>query len=353
MQIRPYGLLCYDHIEWYGPRRKSTVHHSGKPLIPVKPYSGALTDASRKRLRRAIQLITAIAKPKTAVNHKTGKEFKFKLNFITLTLPAPQGEISDKEIKSKVLDVWLKAAKRRFKLNSYIWRAERQQNRNLHFHLITDCYIPYDQLRDTWNNRLEALNFITAFERKQGHRHPNSTDVHAIKNVRNLSAYFSKYMSKDARTAEDAQGRPPWNPIPVKLKTNRSSQKFHRILTDEESKIEGKVWDCSTNLKTKNNCGFVIDTPERELLSKVTQDSDVKVRSTDQCMIVFLNAKQFARYVTGRHREKYEAWLESIRRVPEDSDASPPGTGPPTGQHSPGLAGKAPAPDRSHPAAPF
>lgn len=243
-------------------------------------YDGLLNLYSIKRLKRAIDLIIAISKEKEAINFKDGKPFKFKLNFVTLTLPARQGSISDKEIKRECLDVWFKSAKRIFKLNNYVWRAERQKNGNLHFHIISDCYMPFDQLRDSWNQRLERLGFITAFEKIHGHRHPNSTDVHSIKKVRDLSAYMVKYMCK--------------------LKKN-------------EQKIDGKVWDCSKNLKRKDSVEFLIDSTTSDMITAAIEKYNCRFKKTDNCTLVFMDEKQFNQVITGIHKKAYDEWLNSIR----------------------------------------
>lgn len=318
LQIRPYGLLAYDRIEYTGPKRRKEFNNPIKNLKGKEAYTGLLTPGSKKRLKRAIQLIVAIAKPKTAMNFKTNKEFKFKLNFITLTLPCRQGSISDKEIKKKVLDVWLKAARRRFGLQSYIWRAERQGNGNLHFHIITDTYIPYDQLRDTWNDRLNALGFIDEFEKKHGHRHPNSTDVHAIKNVKNLAGYFAKYFTKGEKCYEDKFAPPPKKGKGVPRFKVCASLKFKRILTREEAKINGRLWDCSTNLKTKANCETLIEGSAEAVLQLAQADPDVRKLNTDQCLICFFSPKQFAFFIKGDLLEKYLAWLNTIRKIPQN-----------------------------------
>lgn len=313
LQIKPYGLMVYDRVENHGPAFRH-IEHSESTLVPEKPaYAGLMTPGARKRLKRAIQLIVATALPKTAMNFKLNKEFRFKLNFITLTLPCKQGTHTDKEIKAKVLDVWIKAAKRRFKLGSYIWRAERQKNGNLHFHLVTDCYIPYDQLRDTWNDRLNALGYIDEFEKKHGHRHPNSTDVHAIKKVRNLAAYFSKYMAKGERTAEELY-RVPWaRQIWHEKLLVAPGVKYKRVATREESRIDGKLWDCSVNLKQKQNCEMLLEGQQLEVFSRANEDPEVRQVSTDHCLILFFSPQQFRHYIRGPMLAQYKAWLASIR----------------------------------------
>lgn len=314
MQIRPYGLLAYDRIEFLTGPRYRPDDSPLKNFKSKKAYEGILSPGARKRLRRAIQLICAIAEPKTAMNFKLNKEFKFKLNFVTLTLPAPQMAISDKAIKSKILDPWIKKARRRFNIRSYIWRAERQGNGNLHFHIVTDTYIPYDQLRDTWNDNLEALGFITAFEKKWGHRHPNSTDVHAIHKVKNLSAYFSKYMAKGVKCYEDYFAAAPRKGKGVpKFMTNKSL-KFKRVLTRAEAIIDGKLWDCSTNLKQKGNCELLIEGDAEAVLHIAQADPEVKQVRTDQCLILFFSPRQFAFYIKGPMLARYLEWLETFKK---------------------------------------
>lgn len=249
-------------------------------MFARQAYDGLLNFSSIKRLKRAIDLIIAISVEKEAIDFKTGKPFKFKLNFITLTLPSPQGTRTDKQIKKECLDVWFKSAKRVFKLNNYVWRAERQKNGNLHFHLITDCYIKYDELRDSWNQRLERLNFISEFEKVHGHRHPNSTDVHSIKKVRDLAAYMVKYMCK--------------------MKKN-------------EQKIEGKIWDCSVNLKRKDSVEFIIDSDTADLINNAIEKHHCRIKVTDQCTLIFIDEAKFSQVITGLHKQRYDEWLNSVR----------------------------------------
>lgn len=280
LQLRPGMLLAYDRIEW--PRRVK-LPGQDSPLSNFskkKAYDGKLTECAKKRLKRAITLITAIAQPKTATVFKTGREFKFKLNFITLTLPAMQGEITDKQIIRDGLRLWLMKMKDTEKLKSYVWRAERQKNGNLHFHIITDTYIQYDRIRDSWNQTLNRFGFIDKFYDKYGHRHPNSTDVHAIKNVKNLAGYFIKYMTKGA---------------------------------DSPDVINGKVWDCSANLKQKHNCELLIEQEEAKLIKQIDARPEIQRKDLERCTCWFLTYAQLKQLASPRHLQKYDEWLNSIR----------------------------------------
>lgn len=325
VQIRPYGLLAYDRVEW--PTRKIHEHRADKFVSETGKgqYEGALTPGAKKRLKRAIQTITAIAEPKVAFNPATGKDFNFTLNFITLTLPGPQRNITDREIKKQCLEPFLLQARRWFKLHSYIWRAERQKNGSIHFHLVTDTFIPYDQLRDLWNLKCNNLGFIDRFEQKYGHRHPNSTDVHAIKKVRNLSAYFSKYMAKDAETAEQRMRIPFARQIWHEKLIMAKGVKYKRILTRKESLIEGKVWDCSQNLKMPGNPELILEGEQLQLFQKAVEDMPDQVRTTDQCTIVFIDRSSWRKYIRGPLLAAWQEWCAERKKfsVPVESNHDP------------------------------
>lgn len=277
MQVRPWGLIAYDRIEWHGPKKNNT----GKgPKSKVESYTGKLTPYAKKRLKRSINLMVASAKEKEATNFKTGKLFKFKVNFVTLTLPAPQGSVTDKEIKKEVLDIFIKRLRRKLGLNNYVWRAEKQKNGNLHFHMITDTYLHYEKLRNDWNACLNKLGFIDKFEAKHGHRNPNSTDIHAVWKVKNLTQYFVKYMSKDS---------------------------------PKEDVIEGKLWDCSQALKTKENCEMMLDDTELEQWTKAYQDKENEVKDDKNYSLIFLTQKKFDEYVTGVIRDRWQKYLARLR----------------------------------------
>lgn len=276
MQIRTWGLLAYDRKEFDG---KSEVR-SNQSRERIVSYTGKMTTYSRKKIKRAIQLIVATAKDKEATHFKSGKAFKFKLNFITLTLPALQGEITDKAIKV-CLDNWIKRAKRKHNLKSYVWRAERQKNGNIHFHMITDTYIRYDHIRNDWNSVLGKTGLVKKYQDKNGQKQPNSTDVHAIHKVRNLSQYFIKYMSKDHKEGEEP--------------------------------ISGKIWDCSANLKTKANCELQL---EGETLAKWNElySEECLDKITDaNFTLIFIPPDKFILFFTPAWLAKWEEYLTRIR----------------------------------------
>lgn len=288
LQVRPYGLLAYQRTEYQYPNytngQNKGLTVSEQEAVDEnrnnKFYTGQMTDYAKKRLTRAINLLVSSAKTKTATHFKTGKEFKFKVNFITLTLPAPQKKVTDKELKKYGLDLFIKRMKRKYKLNSYVWRAERQKNGNLHFHIMSDTYIRFDCIQNDWNAVLQRWHFIDDFQKKHKHRHPNSTDIHSVQKIKNLAAYMVKYMSKQGNKNET---------------------------------IEGKLWDCSKNLKIKHNCELVFSKQEEQIWNEGLKQKGAKIITEELYSIIFLNERQMSKILKGRVLKSWLSYLRAVR----------------------------------------
>lgn len=290
-QVRRTGILLYDlPIDHHGGRRGSASNSLFKKketqdeTLPgdkkIKAYSGDMTKGSIQRLKKAVNTLVAIADWKTSPLLKKKGTFRWKLNFITLTLPSSQGSISDKEIKSKCLNPWLKAMTRKFGLKNYIWKAEKQDNGNLHFHLTTDIYLLHTNIRNEWNYYINKLGYVDRFALKHGHSNPNSIDVHATYKVKNLAAYLIKYITKQNK---------------------------------ENQKVEGKMWDCSENLKTRISCQLEIDSALYNQITDIVKQVPDQVRSEDFFSFIWLSEEQFDKLITGRLLSEWLRWKETIR----------------------------------------
>jgi hypothetical protein len=219
--IRPGAIYGYSSEAGRSAAGAFEGENPGRKNLEAKSYQGKITPSAVRKIRKYANLLLAISVPKQAISFKTGKPFTFRLNFITLTLSSAQGKTSDADIKKHCLKPFLRKAKSQFGLKSYIWRAERQKNGNLHFHIVSDCYMPVTEVRDLWNTCQATLGFIQQFHKVHGHDDPNSTDVRAVYAEEDLGKYISKYMSKDK---------------------------------EQDDTIQGRVWDCSANLKAKIKC---------------------------------------------------------------------------------------------------
>lgn len=280
IKISPGMVLTYNILDPPPPRDSNHCQRYSYGTPEAKQYTGILSPSAKKRLIRAINLLVAIAKPKTAIHFKTSNSFKFRVNFITLTLPAPQGEVTDADLKNKCLKRWVEGWRDKSPGLSYVWRAERQENGNLHFHLMTDTYRHHREIRDSWNKTLEQFHFIQAFEQSHGHRFPNSTDVHAVRSLRTLGAYIAKYMSKDEKTAQT---------------------------------VTGKIWDCSANLKRKDKCDFVPTSDELTYFGKLYDSLPGFAFSTEHCAGVKMTEAEMHRLLPEGWKSLYSSYLNRVR----------------------------------------
>lgn len=221
-------------------------------------YKGAVSSSGRKQISDALEYWLMVAPYKWSTSFKTGKKYRFKLSFVTLTLPSRQRH-TDQEIKSKVLKNWLDVMRKQYGLKNYLWRAEAQTNGNIHFHIVIDKYIHYSELRRLWNQSAELLGYVTEFQNQFGHRDPNSTDVHSIKHIRHIARYLAKYCSKQRQFACVGELRKLGDKVfevrydSEQYKEEEGEKKkgkvIGHVLSAQLRKIEGRVWFLSKSLQ--------------------------------------------------------------------------------------------------------
>lgn len=231
--------------------KRNTDYDSIFNMPESSEASGKVTRKVSKRIKNVIKSWNTAIK---AIEENKKQKYKIignKLNFITLTLPAQQKH-TDREIKRQALRQFLQQLTRKHDLRRWFWKAEKQENGNIHFHIICDTFINWRDIRNEWNSQLERLGYISDYAKrwkekdregfklhkefgknmnrkeqkkaydyriKTNYRDPNTTDIHATRKVRNIEAYMCKYVAKN----------------------------------EPEKKIDGKVWDCNQVLKDLQN----------------------------------------------------------------------------------------------------
>lgn len=191
----------------------------------------------------------------------------YKLGFLTLTLSAPQFH-SDNYVREKMVKQLLDRFMRMKLISQYIWRAEKQQNGNIHYHIIIDGFVWVNYVRSVWNKIQAKEGYIAKYQESQRNKYingfvcdksilhkvsyreqfrrykkgvsedwsnPNSIDIHAIKNISNIQAYISKYFTK---------------------KLNSDSIESEK--TSDALKISSRLWGCSRNLAKLKNVWFYL-----------------------------------------------------------------------------------------------
>lgn len=323
IQVRPRSLVIYPHYEmaysgaYYAAKReRAGVFSDGKPKHDLSKEAnqtkGRLSDLSIRRLRYAVQLLDECSPWVIISNEYVNEPYPFKLAFLTLTLPCRQGGHSDEFIKRTCLMPFITALQKKFGDFSYVWKAETQDNGNIHFHLTLNAWIYHRKLREAWNRRLKAVGYLDEYRREQRKWHsggfkprpelfktwsleqqgkaydygmrtnwsdPNTIDVHSVLKIDNLAAYLIKYMSKKE---------------------------------DGRREIKGKIWGCSRNLSYTNKfeaildgLGLNTDMPLDSVFKKV----DV---GTDFVKVLIRDKDAFEDVFPAEFKEAYNAWLASV-----------------------------------------
>ena len=254
-QIHPEFIYKYGQIDWLENRTMQYDRNTSN--LTNNSNRNKLSSKAKSKAKKAIVYLLNCAKEKEVYNVKYNSRYKFKVSFLTLTLPTIQ-QHSDHEIKETCLNQLFVELKKHYNLKHYIWKAERQRNGNIHFHILSDKYLPFKEMNDRWNRIIEKLGYITEIEKVHKKRNPPTTDIHSLKKVNNVVGYILKYMIK-----ENASNR-------GKLKRNifSTSSKFvkgTRSLSDHvlcylgSLATSGRIWSCSQSLSNLKGAQGILD----------------------------------------------------------------------------------------------
>jgi len=222
-------------------------------------YNGYMSPATKRKVKGIIEnFLTAVQLNTSMTFPKSFPSTEVYPTFLTLTIPGKQYHC-DHDIKeqfSRFME-YLCGSKEKgnsgWGVKNYIWVSETQKNGNLHFHVILDRALPAARIQQEWNRILERLGYVTRFRNRQEYiyqhgfyvrkdmlqyaidakrkfcratsqkfdlkatrkaeetrqreayergkktnwNNPPTTKIHAIQNIKKLTAYVSKYMTKE------------------------------------------------------------------------------------------------------------------------------------------------------------
>lgn len=184
------------NLEWtdYATRNRNknlALNFSGE-----KNYKGQMTKSGKKLIEKRL---TAWLTSMIVYNKKhpeINKKLKHLPTFITLTLSDDTTK-TDKELKRQLLELFLKQIKYNYDIKHIFWKAEKQKNGRLHFHLVADNYIPAKKIQIIWNKLQKKIGLIENYKKKYGGENPPSTHVKAVDRMKKPVKYCMKYVSKD------------------------------------------------------------------------------------------------------------------------------------------------------------
>jgi hypothetical protein len=223
-------------------------------IFKKKAYSGELSVGAIKRMSKAINLLVASSVNREVYSKVLDKTIKHKLSFVTLTIPTNE-KVTAKKAHKELLEPFIKWLRQNHNMKSYVWKLELQKRGQIHYHITSDVYVHHSDLRNKWNQLLFRSKMMNEYVAAKGDSNANSTDIHSVRKVKDLSAYLIKYFTKKEQ-----------NPVA----------------------IEGKLWDCSLNLKKANY-----------YTTELTQDLEYdiyKIQEAKECKIISKEKFAFVKF---------------------------------------------------------
>lgn len=200
------SAVCYSSaVDAVGKRKDN-----GSNLLVdrQKAYKGSCGGHKQKVIKERLSGYLNSLREGNLRNGWVGSRKEIKVVLLTVTLSATQFH-TDGIIKSKILNPFLKHLVRVYGCENYFWRAESQQNGNIHFHILLDRFLDKKKVQEVWNAFQNKLGYVDRFYDKFQHASPPSTDVRLFDFEQGGIDYLVKYLSKkpEYRAIEGLQFR--------------------------------------------------------------------------------------------------------------------------------------------------
>jgi hypothetical protein len=291
VQVRYNQLVTFDRPEggfrqpaWRKPPQR-------------KGYSGEVTASTRKRIETAVDVFLQCSPKRQVFNPITKRNQQFQLSFITLTIshpdpiPASEGH--------KALKSWLQHFKRPWHkrkmsevMTSYIWKAELQKRKQLHYHIATNAWLHFAEIRRVWNDLQKARGWSDSYAKAKGHHDPNSTDVHSIYKIKDVRRYLSKYIAKQEYEASPADPEAGFPALLVPIT------------------LDAKVWGCSEDLKGKKRFTEKMDKWTWLSMQAGEEMGSLRKKEVKHCNFYDTKGTQYKTedYLSTTHAQAYQSW---------------------------------------------
>jgi hypothetical protein len=303
LSVNPSSICTFSDLV-SGPRPSKQLE-TYKENFKKNQHNDKISKIAAKKISLALDYIIYVAKPKTIPEGYKGAGNQYKLAFVTLSLSAKQIH-TDKEIITNCLQPLLNYFRKHYKLENYVWRAEKQKNGNIHFHIVLDKWIPYQDLRFHWNLYQQNLGYITRYSEAQKKFHnqgfrlhtsmlktwsedrqkqaydkgykenwnnPNSIDIHSTKRIRNLKKYLCKYLTKQPHEKID-------------------EDEINNTTASGLLSIDSRLWACSEQLSNLRGARSDIDFDTFGEIERIRSTKGVKTIISDYFTVTFIELKQ-------------------------------------------------------------
>lgn len=299
--MRRVGSNCVFFKNSVKQPKRVQVTEKQLAALAARKFGGHLSRDQQKKMVSIVQNWSDTIAEMNAHQIRIGGRARFQINMLTITLSKLQHH-DDKYIKRHLFVPFLaKLLKTNAEL-SYLWRAEPQENGNIHFHIFLDRYFDKDFLRREWNKTQSLHGYHEPLAQDSVTFGAPSTRVESLRSMDDAVQYAAKYISKN----EGCRA------------------------------IEGRLWGCSDSLRdlkpieytlTKQNVcdiiplisdnnsnlwvsdyGCVVNYPNNWVL---IQDS-LRLNFSADLAIQYNVARLFTHRINGTYELKASEWYRAI-----------------------------------------
>jgi hypothetical protein len=279
-------LHCYNSGDFYHEKKNTAWKQK-------REFRDDISANGDRRLSKAIDWFYYLT-PKQKINNiKDDRSFNYKLAMLTFTLPCSQIQ-DDLYIKKYLLNGIMSRLRAKYQINNYIWKAEKTQKGNIHFHLLVDKWINYKDINYNWNSLLKEHGYIQQYRKNQLDFHkfgfklrtellsswdqseqykaykkgmqtnwsfPEGTShIKSLRNIKNVREYIKKYLckktSKNVITNTDRQPNSIANSNVADYQYNFTPEIRQEQKEISKTAIRGNIWHVSQSLSKIENPYF-------------------------------------------------------------------------------------------------
>jgi hypothetical protein len=279
--------------QYLEPRSRSQSQIDNNSNLSRGQYNGYVGRSGARKIRCSLEAWIKSIEINRKLCSKRSKPRHSFLTFVTLTLPSEQDH-SDNEIKREVLMPFIQRMQREIGVKEYFWKAEPQQNGNIHFHLLVDRFIRKELLQQYWNMSTEKLGYLSRYFEKSGSLFPPSTDIRICPDGMGLVSYVMKYVSKSPLRIPSF-GFEGGKRIKRDRFVYRKRLRDGSVVNQDWRAVGGRVWGMSDGIRSAKVFSSEGSCRWANFVKVLAWDSEVGLKSEENFAVFYCNtqAKMF------------------------------------------------------------
>lgn len=278
LRINPNSAVIYE-TALEPPPRTERQKENQKNLTRGK-FNGFLSNKAKQKVKKILRTWIAGARAIRETSNRARLPKVPYFTFVTLTLSSKQKH-SDQYIRRYLLQPFIQTLERKHDVWHHFFVCEKQKNGNIHFHLLIDSFIDWRDIRSHWNRIQDLHGYITPFRKLYSHSNPNSTDIHGLREVKDVVSYVVKYMTKE----------------------------------QDSLKVKGRIWGCSDALRNLIPYEGIIEGELIPVAQALMNENYFEVQRKDTHTLII---GPVMRYIEKFYKSTHEKITKNLREQVEE-----------------------------------